>query len=108
MKPGERIPLDGSVKTGTSSLDTSSLTGESVPRDVAPGDDVLAGSVNLAGTLTVVVSRLFGESTLSKGLRLIEEARERKAPTERFITAFAKRYTPAVVAAVALPPSYCR
>ena len=102
VKPGERIPLDGSVKTGTSSLDTSSLTGESVPRDVAPGDDVLAGSVNLAGTLTVLVTRLFGESTLSKGLRLIEEARERKAPTERFITAFAKRYTPAVVAAAAL------
>jgi len=102
VKPGERIPLDGSVKTGTSSLDTSSLTGESVPRDVASGDDVLAGSVNLGGTLTVVVTRLFGESTLSKGLRLIEEARERKAPTERFITAFAKRYTPAVVAAAAL------
>ena len=102
VKPGERIPLDGSVKTGTSSLDTSSLTGESVPRDVAAGDDVLAGSVNLGGTLTVVVTRLFGESTLSKGLRLIEEARERKAPTERFITAFAKRYTPAVVAAAAL------
>ena len=102
VKPGERIPLDGAVATGSSSLDTSSLTGESVPRDVAPGDDVLAGSVNLGGTLTVVVNRLFGESTLSKGLRLIEEARERKAPTERFITAFAKRYTPAVVAAAAL------
>ena len=102
VKPGERIPLDGSVITGTSSLDTSSLTGESVPRDVAAGDGVLAGSVNLGGTLAVVVSRLFGESTLSKGLRLIEEARERKAPTERFITAFAKRYTPAVVAAAAL------
>lgn len=102
VKPGERIPLDGSVLSGMSSLDTSSLTGESVPRDVASGDDVLAGSVNLGGTLTVVVTRLFGESTLSKGLRLIEEARERKAPTERFITAFAKRYTPGVVAAAAL------
>ncbi len=102
VKPGERIPLDGSVRSGMSSLDTSSLTGESVPRDVASGDDVLAGSVNLGGTLTVCVTRLFGESTLSKGLRLIEEARERKAPTERFITAFAKRYTPAVVAAAAL------
>lgn len=102
VRPGERIPLDGAVVKGFSSLDTSSLTGESVPRDVAPGDDVLAGSVNVSGTLAVVVSRLFGESTLSKGLRLIEEAREQKAPTERFITAFAKRYTPAVVAAAAL------
>jgi Cd2+/Zn2+-exporting ATPase len=102
VKPGERVPLDGRIDAGTSSLDTSSLTGESVPRDVAAGDEVLAGSVNLGGTLTVTVSRPFGESTLSKGLRLIEEARERKAPTERFITAFAKRYTPAVVLAAAL------
>ncbi len=102
VKPGERIPLDGEVAEGRSSLDTSSLTGESVPQDVAAGDDVLAGSVNLGGTLTVLVTRPYGDSTLSKGLRLIEEARERKAPTERFITSFAKKYTPAVVGAAAL------
>lgn len=102
VKPGERVSLDGAVASGTSSIDSSSLTGESVPRDVAEGDEVLAGSVNLGGSLTVRVTRPFGESTLSKGLRLIEEARERKAPTERFITSFAKWYTPAVVALAAL------
>ena len=102
VKPGERVPLDGKVLGGTSSLDTSSLTGESVPRDVSEGSEVLAGSVNLGGTLTVTVLRPFGETTLSKGLRLIEEARERKAPTERFITSFARWYTPAVVVLAAL------
>ena len=102
VKPGERVPLDGKVLDGTSSLDTSSLTGESVPRDVSEGSEVLAGSVNLGGTLTVTVLRPFGETTLSKGLRLIEEARERKAPTERFITSFARWYTPAVVVLAAL------
>jgi Cd2+/Zn2+-exporting ATPase len=102
VKPGERVPLDGKVLGGTSSLDTSSLTGESVPRDVSEGSEVLAGSVNLGGTLTVTVLRPFGETTLSKGLRLIEEARERKAPTERFITSFARWYTPSVVVLAAL------
>jgi Cd2+/Zn2+-exporting ATPase len=102
IRPGERVPLDGVVSAGTSSLDTSSLTGESVPRDAGEGDEVLAGSVNMGGTLSVEVSRPFGESTLSKGLRLIEEARERKAPTERFITSFAKWYTPVVVILAAL------
>ena len=102
IRPGERVPLDGVVSAGTSSLDTSSLTGESVPRDAGEGDEVLAGSVNLGGTLRVEVLRPFGESTLSKGLRLIEEARERKAPTERFITSFAKWYTPVVVILAAL------
>lgn len=102
VKPGERVPLDGRVLEGRSSLDASSLTGESVPRDVAAGDEALAGSVNLGGTLTVTVLRPFGESTLSKGLRLIEEARERKAPTERFITSFARWYTPSVVLLAAL------
>lgn len=102
IRPGERVPLDGIIFAGTSSLDTSSLTGESVPRDAAEGDEVLAGSVNMGGTLSVEVSRPFGESTLSKGLRLIEEARERKAPTERFITSFAKWYTPVVVILAAL------
>ncbi|GAB1486134.1 hypothetical protein MASR2M79_11810 [Aminivibrio sp.] len=102
VKPGERIPLDGEVAEGRSSLDTSSLTGESIPQDVAAGDDVLAGSVNLGGSLTLLVTKPYGDSTLSKGLRLIEEARERKAPTERFITSFAKKYTPSVVGAAAL------
>lgn len=102
VKPGERVPLDGKVLEGTSSLDTSSLTGESVPRDVSEGSEVLAGTVNLGGTLTVIVLRPFGETTLSKGLRLIEEARERKAPTERFITSFAGWYTPSVVVLAAL------
>ncbi len=102
VKPGEKIPLDGVVTEGVSALDTASLTGESIPRDVRPGDEVLAGSVNLSGTVVVRTTSLFGESTLSKALRLMEEAREKKAPTERFITSFARWYTPAVVAAAAL------
>ncbi len=102
VKPGEQIPLDGRIIEGTSSLNTASLTGESVPADVSPGDEVLAGSVNLGGALTVRVTRPYGETTLSKGLRLIEEARESKAPTERFITSFARWYTPAVVGLAAL------
>ena len=102
VKPGEKVPLDGTILEGASSLDTSSLTGESLPMDAAVGDEVLAGSVNLTGSFTMKVLRPFGETTLSKGLKLIEEARERKAPTERFITTFAKVYTPAVVALAAL------
>ncbi|MDI9387897.1 MAG: heavy metal translocating P-type ATPase [Synergistota bacterium] len=97
VKPGERVPLDGRVREGSSSLDTSSLTGESVPLDVSAGAEVLAGSVNLGGAITVDVTSRYGDTALSKGLRLIEEAREGKAPTERFITAFARWYTPAVV-----------
>lgn len=97
VKPGERVPLDGRVREGSSSLDTSSLTGESVPLDVSTGAEVLAGSVNLGGAITVEVTSRYGDTALSKGLRLIEEAREGKAPTERFITAFARWYTPSVV-----------
>ena len=108
VRPGEQIPLDGTVLDGTSSLNTASLTGESVPSDVGPGAEVLAGSVNLGGALTVRVTSPYGETTLSKGLKLIEEARESKAPTERFITSFARLYTPAVVLLAvliaALPP----
>ena len=102
VRPGEQVPLDGTVLKGASSLNTASLTGESVPSDVASGDKILAGSVNLGGTLTVRVTAPYGETTLSKGLKLIEEARESKAPTERFITAFARWYTPAVVVLAAL------
>ncbi len=102
IRPGEQVPLDGEVLEGSSSLNTASLTGESVPSDAGPGSEVLAGSVNLGGALTVRVTRPYGETTLSKGLRLIEEARESKAPTERFITAFARWYTPAVVVLAAL------
>ncbi len=103
VRPGERIPLDGTVKSGVSALDTSALTGESLPRDVEPGSEVLAGAVNQNGLLTVTVSRPFGESTLSKVLSLVQEAANKKAPTEAFITRFSRYYTPAVVfAALAL------
>ncbi|HEY8395058.1 MULTISPECIES: heavy metal translocating P-type ATPase [Thermaerobacter] len=99
VRPGERIPLDGEVVEGSSFADTSALTGESVPRRVEPGDEVMAGMVNTRGLLTVRVSRPFGESSVAKILRLVETAAARKAPTERFITTFSRYYTPAVVAA---------
>ncbi len=103
VRPGERIPLDGIVKSGESALDTSALTGESLPRDVQPGSDVLAGSVNQNGLLTIEVTKPFGESTLSKVLSLVQDAAGKKAPTEAFITRFSRYYTPAVVfAALAL------
>ncbi len=108
IRPGERIPLDGIVKHGESALDTSALTGESLPRDVQPGSEVLAGSVNQNGLLTIEVTRPFGESTLSKTLTLVQDAAGKKAPTEAFITRFSRYYTPAVVAAALvlalLPP----
>ncbi|QBS36803.1 heavy metal translocating P-type ATPase [Thermaerobacter sp. FW80] len=103
VRPGERIPLDGRVTAGSSFVDTSALTGEAVPRRVEPGDEVLAGMVNVRGVLTVRVSRPFGASQVVRVLELVERAAARKAPTERFITTFARYYTPAVVAvAVAL------
>lgn len=103
VKPGERIPLDGKVVEGKSSLDTSALTGESLPRDVEIGTDVLSGSVNQSGLLTVEVTKAFGESTVSKILDLVQNASSQKAPTENFITKFARYYTPIVVfAALAL------
>lgn len=107
IKPGERVPLDGEVVEGTSFVDTSALTGEAVPRRVEPGESVLAGMVNGQGLLTVKVTKSFGESAVSRILQLVEEAGVRKAPTEQFITAFARYYTPLVVAAalaVALLP----
>lgn len=107
IKPGERVPLDGEVLSGESYLDTSALTGESVPRSVKPGQGLLAGSINQTGALTVRVTRPFEESSLVRILELVEQARQRKAPTEKFISRFARRYTPIVVAlalAIALIP----
>ncbi|MBV9386375.1 MAG: cadmium-translocating P-type ATPase [Chroococcidiopsidaceae cyanobacterium CP_BM_ER_R8_30] len=97
VKPGERIPLDGEVVEGTSQVDTSALTGESVPRTVRPGKAVLAGTINQAGVLTVRVTKQFGESSISRILDLVENASDKKATTEKFITRFAQRYTPVVV-----------
>lgn len=97
VRPGEKIPLDGVVTDGASTLDTAALTGESVPRSVEAGDDVVSGCVNQTGLLTVRVTKPFGESTVSKILELVENAAEKKAKTENFITRFARYYTPAVV-----------
>lgn len=97
VKPGEKIPLDGKVVEGRSTLDTSALTGEALPRDVEPGSDVLSGSINKNGVLTIEVSREFGESTISRILDLVQNAGSKKAPTENFITKFARYYTPVVV-----------
>lgn len=95
--PGERIPLDGQVLEGNSYVDTSSLTGESVPRSVAEGDEVMAGFVNDQGRLLIKVSKPFGQSSVARILELVENASANKAPTEKFITKFAAVYTPAVV-----------
>ena len=108
VKPGEKIPLDGVVLSGSSSLDTSSLTGESAPRDVTLNDPVLSGCINLTGLLKVRVTKAYGESTVAKILALVENSASGKAKTERFITRFARYYTPIVVLcalALALIPS---
>ena len=97
VKAGERIPLDGIVTEGESMLDTTALTGESVPRRVHPGDEALSGCINQSGTLTVRVTKPFGESTASKIIDMVENAAARKAPTENFITTFARYYTPVIV-----------
>ena len=106
--PGEKIPLDGTVVEGTSTLDTRALTGESMPRDVCPGENVVSGTVNLSSKLTVEVMREYEDSTAAKVLELVEDSVSRKAPTEKFITRFARYYTPAVVGAalvIAVVPS---
>ncbi len=97
VKPGEKIPLDGKVIEGTSSLDTSSLTGESLPREVEKDSDVLSGCINLTGVLKIQVSKEYGESTVAKILDLVENAASNKAKVEQFITKFARWYTPIVV-----------
>ncbi|RKY03894.1 cadmium-translocating P-type ATPase [Candidatus Poribacteria bacterium] len=102
VKPGERVPLDGEVIEGESGLDLSALTGESVPVRVRAGDKVFSGSVNLTGALKVRVSRPFSESVVSRILRLVEEAAQRKSGAERFIARFARVYTPAVVGGAVL------
>lgn len=99
VRPGEKVPLDGVVLDGTSQLDTAALTGESVPRDVAPGQSVMAGCINLSGALEIRVEKTFGESTASKILEMVEHASEKKAASEKFITRFARIYTPIVVLA---------
>ena len=102
VRPGERIPLDGRVITGESFVDTSALTGESVPRRVSPGETVLAGMINGSGLLEVEVAKSYGETSLARILDLVENAAGRKAPTEKLITKFARYYTPAVVLAAVL------
>ncbi|HPT79086.1 MAG TPA: heavy metal translocating P-type ATPase [Candidatus Atribacteria bacterium] len=102
VKPGERVPVDGIVLEGRSELDVSALTGESLPKSVLPGSEVLSGSINAAGTLTLRVQKAFAESTVSRILELVENASGKKAPVEQFITRFARVYTPIVVAAAAV------
>lgn len=97
VKPGEKVPLDGEILEGNSQVDTSALTGESVPRTVQAGDTILAGIINQSGVLTIRVTKLFGESSIAKILDLVENATSKKAETEKFITRFARYYTPAVV-----------
>jgi len=97
VRPGDRIPIDGTVIEGSSSLNTSALTGESIPRDVIAGDEVLSGCVNLSGVLKIRTGKAFGESTVSKILDMVENASSRKSESEAFITRFAKVYTPFVV-----------
>lgn len=108
IKPGEKVPLDGTVLSGTSTLDTRALTGESIPRDVGVGEDVISGCVNLSGVLEVKVNKEFGQSTVAKILDLVENAGSKKAESENFITKFAKYYTPIVVfsalALAVIPP----
>ena len=102
VKPGEKIPLDGVVVSGTSSLDTAALTGESLPREVGADSQVLSGSLNMTGLLKIRTSGTYGESTVARILDLVENADTGKAKTEKFITRFAKYYTPAVVGAAVL------
>ena len=97
VKPGEKVPLDGYVKEGKSSLDTKALTGESLPREVTEGEEVLSGTINLNGVIKIEVTKEYGESTVSKILDLVENASSKKSKSENFITKFARYYTPSVV-----------
>ena len=102
VKPGERIPIDGTIIEGATQLDTAALTGESVPRHAETGADVISGCINMTGLIKVRTTKPFGESTVSRILKLVENASEKKAKTENFITRFARVYTPAVTGAAAL------
>ena len=108
VQPGEKVPLDGIVLEGESSLNTSALTGESLPRDVHVGDEIISGCINMTGVLRVRTTKEFGESTVSKILELVEESSSHKSRSENFISKFAKIYTPAVcygaLALAVLPP----
>ena len=108
--PGEKVPIDGIVEEGTSSLNTSALTGESIPRDVSAGDEIISGCINMTGLLKVRTTREFGESTVSKVLELVENSAMKKSKAENFITRFAKYYTPFVcytaLALAVLPPLF--
>ena len=111
VKPGEKIPIDGEVVEGSSTLNTSALTGESLPREVESGDEVISGCININGLLKIRTTKEFGESTISKILDLVENASSRKSKAEDFISKFARVYTPAVVAAaiaLALVPPFVR
>lgn len=111
VKPGERVALDGEIVDGTSALNTVALTGESMPRDVHKGDQVVSGCVNISGVLTVKVQKSFGESTASKIISMVENASEKKSKSEAFITRFARVYTPIVVIVALVlafvPPLFC-
>ena len=110
VQPGEKVPLDGVVVAGNSTLNTAALTGESLPRDVAPGDEIISGCINLSGVLRVRTTKPFGESTVSKVLELVENSTSHKSQSEAFITRFARIYTPAVcfsaLALAVLPPLF--
>lgn len=110
VKPGEKVPIDGIVTSGDSTLDTSALTGESLPREIHPGDEVTSGSVNISGLLKIRTTKIYGESTVSKILELVEDAASRKSKSENFIVRFARIYTPAVcygaLALALLPPLF--
>ena len=110
VKPGEKIPLDGEITEGKTQLDTSALTGESVPRTYAAGDNVMAGMINTSGLIKIKVTKLFSESSVFKILEMVENASHKKAETEKFITKFARYYTPAVVIlavlVAAIPPLF--
>ena len=109
--PGERVPIDGIITDGVSSVNTSALTGESIPRDVAVGDEVLSGCINLTGLIKIRTEKSFGDSTVSKMLHLVEDASTRKSKSEAFITKFARYYTPAVcfaALALAFLPPLCK
>ncbi|MBO4469464.1 MAG: cadmium-translocating P-type ATPase [Bacteroidales bacterium] len=110
VQPGEKVPLDGIVEKGNSTLNTSALTGESLPRDVGPGDEIISGCINLVGVLRVRTTKPFGESTVTKVLELVENSTSNKSQSEAFITRFARIYTPAVcfsaLALAVLPPLF--